>query len=105
VKRAVVDRFGSDVAPDGAVDRALLAERAFATQEQRAWLESLLWPRVAERMVAWRRGLDRVDPSPRAAVVEVPLLFEAEMDDAFDATIAIVAEEDLRAARASGRGD
>jgi dephospho-CoA kinase len=104
VKRAVVDRFGSDVAPDGAVDRALLAERAFAAPAQRAWLESLLWPLVAERMVAWRRGLDRADPSPRAAVVEVPLLFEAEMDDAFDATIAIVAEEDLRAARASSRG-
>jgi dephospho-CoA kinase len=104
VKQAVVDRFGPDVAPDGAVDRALLAERAFATSEQRAWLENLLWPRVAEAMVAWRSGLDAANPAPRAAVVEVPLLFEAEMADAFDATIAIVAEEDLRAARASGRG-
>jgi dephospho-CoA kinase len=104
VKRAVVDRFGSDVAPDGAVDRALLAERAFATPEQRAWLESVLWPRVAERMVAWRRGLDAADPSPRAAVVEVPLLFEASMEDTFDATIAVIAEEDLRATRAATRG-
>jgi dephospho-CoA kinase len=104
VKQAVVDRFGPDVARDGVVDRAVLAERAFATPEQRAWLENLLWPRVAEEMVAWRGRLDAADPSPRAAVVEVPLLFEAEMEDAFDATIAIVAEEDLRAIRASGRG-
>ena len=34
------------VAPDGGVDRAALATRAFATAEDRAWLEGLLWPRV-----------------------------------------------------------
>src|SRR2546421_7706464 len=46
VKAAVAERFGSSVAPDGGVDRAALAERAFATAEDRAWLEGLLWPRV-----------------------------------------------------------
>jgi dephospho-CoA kinase len=37
-------------------------------------------------------------------VVEVPLLFEAGMGDAFDATVAVVAEEGLRRERAQGRG-
>jgi dephospho-CoA kinase len=37
-------------------------------------------------------------------VVEVPLLFEAGMDGAFDATIAVIAPEEVRAARAGGRG-
>src|SRR5581483_7301516 len=41
---------------------------------------------------------------PRAVVVEVPLLFEADMEAAFDATIAVVAEEELRAERAGARG-
>ena len=39
-----------------------------------------------------------------AAVVEVPLLFEAGMEAVFDHTIAVVADEALRAERAGARG-
>jgi dephospho-CoA kinase len=45
-----------------------------------------------------------MEPPPRAAVVETPLLFEAGMDKAYDATIAVVADEEVRAARAAARG-
>ena len=45
-----------------------------------------------------------MDPPPRAAVVETPLLFEAGMDQAYDATIAVIADEDVRAQRAAARG-
>jgi dephospho-CoA kinase len=37
-------------------------------------------------------------------VVEVPLLFEAAMEDAFDATVAVVAEDAIRDARLRERG-
>ncbi len=104
VRAAVVARFGPEVAPDGRVDRGALATRAFATDEDRHWLEGLLWPRVGERMVSWRAELERRSPAPRAAVVEVPLLFESGMESGFDATIAVVAPEDVRAERAAGRG-
>jgi dephospho-CoA kinase len=36
--------------------------------------------------------------------VETPLLFEAGMDAAYDATIAIVSDEEIRAGRAAARG-
>jgi dephospho-CoA kinase len=36
--------------------------------------------------------------------VETPLLFEAGMDGIYDATVAVVAEEDVRRARAAARG-
>jgi dephospho-CoA kinase len=104
IRHAVVERFGADVAPGGVVDRAALATRAFATSEDRAWLEGLLWPRVAERMMSWRSELEQHVPPPRVSVVEVPLLFEADMERAFDATIAVVTDEEIRAARAAGRG-
>lgn len=104
VRDAVVERFGERVAPDGTVDRGALAQAAFASPEHRAWLEGLLWPRVGARMVEWREGLEHRSPPPRAAVVEVPLLFESGMQDAFDATIAVVADEDLREERAGARG-
>jgi len=104
VRDAVVERFGAAVAPDGVVERAVLAERAFATPEDRAWLEGLLWPRVGARMAQWRIDAERADPSPRALVVEVPLLFESGMEGAFDATISVLANEEIRAKRAAARG-
>ena len=104
VRDAVVDRFGPGVAPAGVVDRAAVAKHAFATAEDRGWLEGLLWPRVGARINSWREQLERRVPPPRAAVVEVPLLFEAGMESIFDATIAVIADEQLRAQRAAGRG-
>jgi dephospho-CoA kinase len=101
---AVTDRFGADIAPDGVVDRALLAERAFAGAEGREWLEQLLWPKVGERMAEFRAAAEAGDPPPRAIVVEVPLLFESGLDRGYDATIAVIADEALRAERAGRRG-
>jgi dephospho-CoA kinase len=101
VVSAVVGRFGNAIERDGVIDRSALARVAFATPEDREWLEGLLWPRVGERMAAWRASLPE---GVRAAVVEVPLLFESGMEGVFDATIAVIASEDLRAARAGARG-
>jgi dephospho-CoA kinase len=103
VRAAVAERFGPSVAPAGTVDRRVLAERAFGSTEDRSWLEEFLWPRVGTRMFAWREQLEQLTPPPRVAVVEVPLLFESGMEGAFDATIAVVADERLRAERASSR--
>lgn len=104
VLSAVTERFGAAVAPGGVIDRGELARRVFATRAETAWLEGLLWPLVGERMIAWRADVSSSDDPPRAAVIEVPLLFESGMDRAFDATIAVIAGEDVRAARAGSRG-
>ncbi|MDQ6817018.1 MAG: dephospho-CoA kinase, partial [Actinomycetota bacterium] len=103
VRDAVIARFGDAVAPGGEIDRAAVARVAFSDPRERAWLESLLWPRVTEEMVLWREGVDAATPSPRAAVVEVPLLFEAGLDGVFDATITVIADEPRRRERAESR--
>jgi dephospho-CoA kinase len=100
----VVTRLGEEVARDGALDRSLIAERVFGDDDARRWLEGELWPRIGERMAHWKQEVDALDPPPRAAVVEVPLLFESGMEAAFDATIAVVADEAVRAERAGARG-
>lgn len=104
LREAVRARFGDAVAPRGRVDRAALAQRAFATPEDRAWLEGLIWPRVAARVAQWLEQARAAEPAPRAAVVEVPLLFEAGQEAIYDATIAVIADEALRGERAAGRG-
>jgi dephospho-CoA kinase len=104
VRDAVRGRFGDAVMDGAGVDRPALARAAFATDEDRHWLEQLLWPRVGERIAGFRREADAARPAPRAAVVEVPLLFESGSDHGFDATIAVIADEDARHQRASARG-
>jgi dephospho-CoA kinase len=104
LRDAVVERWGTDVAPGGTVDRSAIAQRAFAAESERRWLEGLLWPLVGERVAAWLTQARARQPAAPAAVVEVPLLFEAGMEGLYDATIAVVAEEGLRGERAAGRG-
>ncbi len=103
VRAAVIDRFGEQVAPGGVVDRAAVAAEAFATDADRAWLEGLLWPLVGARAGAWVREVRGRTPAPRAAVIEVPLLFESGLTDGYDATIAVVSDELLRQQRAAAR--
>ncbi|MEA2427542.1 MAG: dephospho-CoA kinase [Thermoleophilaceae bacterium] len=104
VRDALIERFGDAVAADGEIDRGAVAEVVFGDDEQRDWLEGLLWPRVGQRVWDWRQEVERRDPRPVAAVVEVPLLFEAGMESGFDKTIAVVADEPVREERAGGRG-
>jgi dephospho-CoA kinase len=104
MRGAVVSRWGEEMAPGGVVDRAAVAGRAFTDEAERRWLEGEIWPRVAARMAQWREEAAAREPAPRALVVEVPLLFEAGMEAAFDATIAVVADEAVRAQRALARG-
>jgi dephospho-CoA kinase len=104
VRDAVVARFGPSVAPDGVVDRAVLAEHAFATPEDRAWLEQLIWPLVGERIRTWQEHERAEMRPPKALVVEIPLLFESGMDHGCNATITVVADEQLRDERARARG-
>ena len=99
LRDTLVERLGAEVARDGGLDRAKIAERVFGDDDARAWLEGLLWPRVGQRVAAWR---SEVDPG-QVAVVEVPLLFESGMESVFDSTIAVVADEAVRAERAGAR--
>ncbi len=105
LRKAVVERWGDGVlAPGGTVDRSAVAERVFANAEDRTWLEGVLWPLVGERVGEWLTEVSARRPAPRAAVVEVPLLFEAGMDGVYDATVAVIADEQIRRERAASRG-
>jgi dephospho-CoA kinase len=100
LRDTLVLRLGPDVAPGGRLDRARIAERVFGDDDARAWLEGVLWPRVAQRVAGWRAHADE----GRVAVVEVPLLFEAGMEGLFDRTVAVVADDAVRERRAAARG-
>ena len=100
VRDLLVAELGPEVAPSGTIDRSAVASRVFGDEEKRKWLEGVLWPRVGQRVAEFRES---VEDAP-AAVVEVPLLFEAGMEAVFDKTIAVIADEEVRAERAAARG-
>jgi dephospho-CoA kinase len=101
VTAALVERWGAEVAPDGSVDRDRVGEIVFHDRDELAWLEGITHPRVGAHVLEWRQGLGR---DVEIAVVEVPLLFEAAMEDAFDATVAVVADDAIRDQRLRERG-
>jgi dephospho-CoA kinase len=103
VRAAVRERFGEDIFVDGSVDRGALAARVFAGEDDRRWLEQLLWPLVMERTADFHAQVSAAQTPPPVAVVEAPLLFEAGGEARFAATIAVVADDELRALRIAGR--
>ena len=101
VRDALIDRWGDQVASDGRVDRDKVGEIVFGDRDELAWLESVTHPRVGAHVAEWRQSLE---PNVEVAVVEVPLLFEAAMEDAFDTTVAVITDDELRDARLRERG-
>jgi dephospho-CoA kinase len=97
----LVERWGPDVAPGETVDRARIGEIVFADPDQLTWLEHQVHPLVGERIGAW---LTALPADAEVAVIEVPLLFESEMEAAFDTTVAIVTADEVRRERAAARG-
>jgi dephospho-CoA kinase len=97
----LAERWGPEVAPGSRVDRARVGEIVFADPDELRWLESQVHPLVGERIGAWLASLPE---AAEIAVIEVPLLFEAGMEGAFDTTVAVVASDQVRRARAGGRG-
>lgn len=97
----LVERWGADVAPAGRVDRDAIGEIVFADRDELSWLEGQIHPLVGERIGAWMADLP---DDAELAVVEVPLLFEGEMAAVFDTTVAVIASEPVRRARAEARG-
>jgi dephospho-CoA kinase len=97
----LVERWGEEVAPGGKVDRERIGGIVFADRGELEWLEAQIHPLVSERIGAWMANLPE---DAEIAVVEVPLLFESEMAGVFDTTVAVVASEPVRRARAEARG-
>ncbi len=97
---AIKGRFGAGVVTEsGQVDRSRLARQVFADDASLAWLEGLLHPRLFEY---WRNAFaaDRT----KSWVVEVPLLFEKNLQNWFDFTVGVASHPAVQLARLERRG-
>ncbi len=76
------ETFGDGVfLKDGTLDRKALGELVFSSEPERRRLEAIIHPMVAKRI---NRELAGLDPRHKAAVVDIPLLYESGMESIAD---------------------
>ena len=100
VKRRLQERFGPEVLrADGTVERTRVAQRVFTDESELRWLEDLVHPPLYE---IWREKF-AADPAAQWAV-EVPLLFEKNLENWFDFTVCVACAPAQQLARLEQRG-
>jgi dephospho-CoA kinase len=95
--------FGDGAVAGDEVDRPALARLAFSDAGELDWLEGLLHPHVKRRIGAWAREQEARSPRPALLVIEIPLLFESGMEDAFDHVLLVTAPEATRRKRLTAK--
>jgi dephospho-CoA kinase len=90
----VAMRFGADlIDPNGSLNRALLAQRAFSSEENRKDLEAILHPRIQ------KLSADRIAQTSGLVVYTIPLLVETNSTLPFDKILTVSAPVDVRVER------
>lgn len=76
------EAFGDDVFhKDGTLDRKALGDLVFSSEPERRCLEAIIHPMVAQRI---SRELAGLSAGHKAAVVDIPLLYESGMESMAD---------------------
>lgn len=90
--------FGDDILnADGALDRSLLASRAFVDEEATRTLNEITHPRIKERT---QELFDAARENGAEAVIyDMPLLIDKDLHKDMDATIVVHTDEHLRIER------
>lgn len=83
---------------EGGVDRGVLGSIVFSDPSSLAVLEELMHPRVRS---AWHKELEK---HHQCLVVEIPLLFEKDLQSAFELTCCVVSDPKIQLTRLRARG-
>ncbi|MBS6102502.1 MAG: dephospho-CoA kinase [Actinomyces sp.] len=94
----IIQRFGSEVAPGGVLNRASLASIVFNDEAALADLNEITHPQIRAR------ALEILEAAPidGLAVYDAAVLIEAKMTHMVDAVAVVVADEQDRVARLTG---
>lgn len=94
----LAEAFGQDILkPDGTLDRAGLAAKAFVSEEQTALLNAITHPRIAEESA--RRFNEAEAQGSKVAVYDMPLLVEKGLDRKMDLVVVVDVDVEERVRR------
>lgn len=98
LRAKIIECFGSEAYDGEAVNRRYLAERVFNDKDALAKLNAIVHPAVMADFERWAE-----EQEGNYVVMESAILFEAGLEGAFDATVSVMAPEELRLERAMRR--
>lgn len=101
IRDLISDTLGIGRFSAGEEGREMLADVVFGDEAKLKLLEGIMFPLVREVIDSWLQT-DKVQAAP-LAVVELPMLFEAEMEAMFDHVVLVTAPAGIRQARYAGR--
>jgi dephospho-CoA kinase len=102
--QSIADRFGPEfIHSDGTLDRAKLGALVFADAAARADLERITHPAILQLLRSQIDSARARLPAGSVIAVEVPLLYEAGMEDWFDKVVVVACSPDVQAARLRAR--
>jgi dephospho-CoA kinase len=93
----IARRFPGSVGADGALDRKALAARVFADADERAALNAIVHPRIAQAAAARTSALAKAGAP--LAVYEAALIVENGLHRAMDGLIVVTAPPEVQLAR------
>ncbi len=96
--------FGEDlILADGSLDRRKLGRIVFKDARARRRLEDITHPRIRRLLREMIEQARTIDPT-RVIAVEVPLLYEAGMEDWFDSVVVVSASRRTQIKRLAAKG-
>lgn len=103
VRGQVIDLLGEEIVEKGWIQRRLIADLVFKDKKQLKELEHILYPEVT-REIEKQYLQAKNDPSLRLFVAEIPLLFEAGWEIAFDNVVTVAADPEIAKKRFQSQG-
>jgi dephospho-CoA kinase len=97
VYEKLVDNFGKDILKNGEINRSVLAGLVFSNKAKLMELNRIVHPAVAEE-------IKKIKKQHGITIVEVPLLFEANMQKMFDLIIDVHCDHDSQIKRLMKKG-
>ncbi|MFO8165882.1 MAG: dephospho-CoA kinase [Thermodesulfobacteriota bacterium] len=102
--RDIVDYFGPEIlSSDRSLNRSKLAEIVFSDTQRRKALEGFIHPRIFEKRNTLLKDIRKQDPDA-VVIIDVPLLFELNLNKKFDTIIIVYVSRDVQIERAIKRG-
>ncbi len=100
LKGDVVELFGSEAYLDGELNRPFLASQIFQDESKREALNGVVHPAVRLDFLAW---VDAQGEDVPYVVLESAILFNADLSNFVDYSVAVLAPEELRITRVVNR--
>lgn len=100
----IVQTFGEDVLlPNGELNRQQLGAIIFSDEEKRKQLNAIVHPEVRKEMLKQRE--EGVSQQETFVVLDIPLLFESQLESLVDRIIVVYTTPELQLSRLMNRND